>query len=222
MLNLLQALDITVPPRTKERKKGHAECSAIAQLLSALSMTGDICCPIELRWRDRPDFLLLMGNTSIGIEHTRAVTQNEAYKDAIREEGYGPNVYWATHAEPGGRTKKRDELILEIEANIPGNGWVGDAMEQEWAKGVLYFARSKLKKLPNIGFDRFDEDWLLIEDNLGLPGYNRARALRIAWPLLKGNGILVDYRRVFVLSGTHACEFRPDGSRVLETNYIWK
>src|SRR3989344_3455149 len=101
LVSALQKIDIRVPGRTEGRTKEHTERYAVAHLLNTLLKSHRIQYPFSLAHRDRPDFLLSMGDHQIGIEHTEAVPQNEAHKMALREKGYGFSVYNVAHVALG-------------------------------------------------------------------------------------------------------------------------
>jgi len=73
---------------------------------------------------------------------------------------------------------------LRADARAVG-GWVGDAPEREWALFIKGVVESKLAKLAQDGFEKADENWLSIYDNLPLPNVHLARAIEMLMPLLK-------------------------------------
>ncbi len=221
LLERLASLETVVPARSKGRTKDHTERYAVAHLVSTLAKAGEIAYPMVLERRERPDFRLTMGGANFGIEHTEAISQNDAYKDSIRQEGHGPNGYWLSHSAPGERTKKRSELLEEIQADVPGPGWAGDSVEREWAAGMVYFVKTKLTELQKPGFERFDNDWLLIYDNFCLPSVERERASEYLRSLIAESDALSQYERVFVASDARLCEISINGVRVLAINDLW-
>ncbi len=94
----LAELDIDVPPRSEGRRNHHAERYCIAQVLATLPFAR-FSFPLTLTHSDKPDFLLAMPGTDVGIEHTEAVPENIARADFLRQrEGLGPDVYFTPHA----------------------------------------------------------------------------------------------------------------------------
>ena len=127
----LAEINISTPRRSAGRTKDHTERYAIALLLSTLAGKGRISYPLCLTKRERPDFLLTLDTKQIGIEHTEAVSQNEAHETVLREKGEGPDVYFISHHHPGEPKKTAKELKEEIEANDDGKAWCGDSVERE-------------------------------------------------------------------------------------------
>lgn len=91
----LAELDIDVPLRSEGRRNHHAERYCIAPMLATLPVE-QLSFPLTLIHSDKPDFLLAMPSTDVGIEHTEAVPENIARADFLREkEGLGPDVYFS-------------------------------------------------------------------------------------------------------------------------------
>lgn len=74
----LMRADISVPARTTGRKKSHREIYTIGHLLSTLSDRGQFSYPLSVTHRDKPDFLLEMDASKIGVEVTEAISQEYA------------------------------------------------------------------------------------------------------------------------------------------------
>jgi hypothetical protein len=217
----LAVADITVPLRTKGRTNNHTEKYAIAHLLSTLMSTGLVTYPFRLIHRDRPDFLLYMGGARIGVEHVEAISENDAHRKVFRERGHGQQVYFISHNKPGEPRKKANKLIKEIEKNDAGDGWVGDLVEKEWADAMFHFLQQKKEVVRKEGFERFDEDWLLIYDNWCLPALEITDAAQVFHNLITSHGGLQEFKRIFVMSGKHFCEVSRKGMRLHAVNDLW-
>ncbi|KIL05685.1 hypothetical protein QX25_06690 [Stutzerimonas stutzeri] len=85
----LAELDIDVPARSEGRRNHHAERYCIAHLLATLPAER-LSFPLTLVHSDKPDFVLTMSGTEVGIEHTEAVPENVARANFLREKGLGP------------------------------------------------------------------------------------------------------------------------------------
>ena len=164
--------DISVPARSEGRTTDDVERWDMAYLLSCLLQAGLLTFPVKLIHRDRPDFLLVMGNKNIGLEHTEAVPQNEARKEFLREKNNGLKTWFISPVSPDEPPKSRQELMREIEENNHGDGWEGSSPEIAWTEAMLHFVRHKLGITRKAGYDRFDENWLLIYNNWSLPALN--------------------------------------------------
>ncbi len=162
----LKSLDSSVPKRSEGRRAEHTERFCIAHLLATLPHAY-ISFPLVVLHEDKPDFVLSMPSCSIGIEHTEAVAENVARAQFLREKGHGPDAYFAPHAVPGEARKTMTELLEEIERDEAGDGWVGDSGEL-WSKAMAHYAERKIAKAAS--FRRYEKNWLLIYDNLFLPG----------------------------------------------------
>ena len=213
LISILTKKDIFVPKRTEGRTKEHTETYAIAYLFSTLACIDLLNYPICLTHRDRPDFLLSCGGRKIGIEHTEVVAQNEAHKAVLRKKGNGPDVYFFGHPQPGESKKKAKELIDEIMVNDGGEGWNGDSVEREWATAMFYSVTQKESAIRKEGFDRFDEDWLLMYDNWWLPGLEIEEAAWMFFNLYKNKQSAKEFDRIFVISGDCVCEISLDKVR---------
>ena len=64
---------------------------------------------------------------------------------------------------------------MASQRHLTGPGWEGDAPEYEWANGIFEAVGTKTKKLLD-HYERYGEDWLLVYDNLHLPGVDLDQA----------------------------------------------
>ena len=221
MEKALAETNIAVPKRTSGRTKEHMERYTIAHLLSMLMKADLITYPVKLIHRDRPDFMLSMGNRRIGIEHTEAISQNEAHKAVLRQRGYGPETWYISRTLPGEPRKQHKKLIKEIKANDPGDGWEGNSPETEWADAMFCFVKDKLNTIKKNGFERFDEDWLLMYDNWTLPAPEVREAAPLFFEAVQQTSALQKFKRIFVMTEQIFCEISAIGFRVYETNDLW-
>lgn len=220
LLKALRETEISVPRRSGGRTKSHVERYSIAKLLSALVGRNHFSYPLSLIRRERPDFLLTMDATRIGIEHTEAISQNAAKKQVLREKGIGPELSFLSHHQPGERKKSAKELIEEIKANNPGTGWAGDSVEREWAEAMSHSIERKAVTLMKAGFERFDDDWLLIYDNWSLPALERHKAAQFLSDLVTENKTLEKFGRIFVITGKFVCEIYDSGGLLYDISNL--
>jgi hypothetical protein len=214
LTSILRHANPIVPTRIKVRTKNQIEQYDMIQLLNTLLKERYVKYPLRLIHRDRPDFLLIMGNQRIGIEHTEAISENEAPKDSLREKGYGCRTFLISPAHPAEPNKKANELIEEIKACMPGDGWDGDSAEIEWATAMLYTGNRKLAIINKTGFERFDEDWLLIWDNWNLPSLDMHKAALFYLRHLHHTIALREFRRIFILRDQVTCEVSTTGIKI--------
>lgn len=196
---------VTVPDRSEGRTTDHTERYCVARLLISLP-SERFQFPLQLEHGDRPDFVLTMAGTKVGIEHTEAVPPNVAHASFLRAKGHGPEIYFTPHAVPGEELKTGAQLIAEIEEDETGDGWCGDSAEHEWAAAMSYVVREKLKKARLEGFTRYDKNWLLIYDNWSLPAVDIHKAMSYLKPLLEADRTHEMFDSIFVLDGRELCE----------------
>lgn len=222
--NMLKSKDISLPRRSEGRNKEHVERYAIAHLLSALMGKDQLSYPLELIQRDRPDFILKINGVQIGIEHTEAVPQNEAHKTVlrVRDKGEGPEVYSISRHQPGELRKTAKELVEEIKADPSGPCWVGDSVEKEWSAAMLYFVKGKIEKLAKEGFEKFEQNWLLIYDNWSLPAPDREKAANFLLPKIRECNSFANFDSVYIITGNFIYNFSNTGIVQHEINDLWK
>ena len=178
LFGVLAGVDIYVPARTKGRKTTHAETWTICRLLATLAEAERVAFPVALAHRDRPDFLLGAGGVSIGVEVTEAISPQYAAYCALAEREF-PGV-WLEPAHfrwgaPELTVSDMRELLRQ--SQLTSEGWSGDAAEEEWAQFIVSVLDTKLSKLANPKFDKFEQNWLSIYDNLPLPNVHLAKAI---------------------------------------------
>ncbi|MDH5728653.1 MAG: hypothetical protein OEZ58_06660 [Gammaproteobacteria bacterium] len=219
--NVLRSVDISVPRRSEGRTKEHTERYAIAHMLSALMGKDQLTYPLELIQRERPDFLLKGDEIQIGIEHTEAVPQNEAHKTVLRDKVDGPDVHFILHHQPGEAKKPAKELIEEIQANQSGPGWEGDSVEREWSEAMLHFINRKIEASTREGFEKFEQNWLLIYDNWSLPALDREKARRFLLPRIIESTCFDSFDFVYIITGNIVLAFSNSGVVQHEINNLW-
>jgi hypothetical protein len=165
---------------------------------------------------------MTLGGTHIGVEHTEAVPQNKAHSTVLREAGYGPKVHFLSKHRPGEAKQTAAELISKIEANDSGGGWIGDSVEREWMDAMCHFISLKLEKLTSSGFERFDQDWLLIYDNWSLPALDREAAVPLLCERAGEEGALREFNSIFILTGPQLCELSNEGWSLRDINDLWR
>lgn len=204
---LLAQLDIAVPLRSEGRDTKVVERYAIAHLLATLP-ANRFDFPLAVFHRDKPDIVIQTASCTIGVEYTEAVPENLAHADVLRERTGGPDTYWAGHHTPGEPKKTAKRLLRDIQANEPGDGWYGRQVEAEWVAAMAYCAESKIQKAAAADFDLFDENWLLIYDNWGLPNVDYGQAAPTLLAQLETLSAFSTYASIFVFNSSHLLEFR--------------
>lgn len=201
----LGKIDISVPKRSDGRKSEHTERYTIVNLLRSMRCN-EVDFPLSLSHRDKPDFLLTMSASEVGIEHTEAVPQNEAQAMRLHEEGHGKDTYLISHRSPSEKRINRRQLIKNIEENTETDGWAGDAPEKEWAAAMVCSAEKKIQAIRKPGFDRFSENWLLIYDNWPLPSVDLIRSSKLLQQSLARGEAFQEFNVVFVINEHSLCK----------------
>ena len=182
----LRKVDLSVPPRTNGRTTHHTETWAICRLLSTLANRGRLSFPVSVTHRDRPDFLIEAGNTKVGVEVTEAISKQYASYCALAEREFPDIFLEPAHFRWGARSLTVEEMrALLREGQQTSDGWAGDRPEQEWALFIQSVVDIKLTKLSRPNFAIFEQNWLLVYDNLPLPNIHLGNAIAFLRPLLQ-------------------------------------
>ena len=188
----------------KDENRINDEVISVSWLLLTCQKLGSLQYPLRLTKRESPDFLLELPNGhKIGIEHTRAVLRREAQKESFRRDKYPEtrkSPYFMTH------DSNRRDLEAEIRENKPGHGYVADKAELQWASDILAGAiQPKCSISEKESFEHFDEDWLLVQCQFGLPVIGQESfdlALRFLQALVFHARVYESFPKVFVISGS--------------------
>jgi hypothetical protein len=182
----LRGIDISMPLRTEGRTKDHTETWIICRLLATLSESNCFCFPLSLEHRERPDFLLFIGPTQVGVEVTESVSEQYVAYSKLAEREF-PDVWLQPgHFRFGAPKITVDQMrFLLGQTQFTSPPWEGDSPEREWASKIYSVIDSKLTKLEKPDFSKFDENWLAIYDNLPLPYIELDKALRFLHPMLE-------------------------------------
>jgi hypothetical protein len=182
LMRRLAEVDISVPLRSQGRTKDHCERWSICRWLSTYP---NFSFPIKLTHRDKPDFLLKTSDLEIGIEHTEAIPQDYAHASAISEKSENDTVVDMSLFK-WGQKKKQDEIYkIANMTKLTGPGWEGDSPEIEWAQAIFDITRNKTNLLRKDEFQKYEENTLLVYDNLPLPYIDYSRATSFLREALK-------------------------------------
>lgn len=190
LTSALRNIDISVPSRIEGRKTHHTETYIVCRLLSTLAGANQLAFPISVSPRDppndRPDVFMRTRNAQIGLEITEAIPQQFAALCALAEQEFPDRWFPADLFPWGAGSLTKDEMRALLRQNAPAaSGWIDDTPEREWALFMQKVVEIKRTKLAQPGFDKFEQNWLCIYDNLPLPNVHLARAIEILKQLLK-------------------------------------
>ncbi|NUY03546.1 hypothetical protein [Paraburkholderia youngii] len=162
--------------RTEGRTTEDTELWTICRLLATLNQQGRLHFPLKIEHGDRPDFELVQGNNSTGIEITEAISQSYSACLALAERIKPDAVIDMSLFRPDSPRKTTQELREIIAASsLTGSGWPGSLAEEDWATFIAGDISGKHAKL--VGYRQFPVNWLAIYDNLPLPNVNLADAI---------------------------------------------
>lgn len=198
LLTQLRRIDITVSPRAGGRTKEQVERSSTCRFLATYADTGLLDYPVHVTPRDRPDVLLTHAFAKVGIEITEAIPADWAKVSALHTQRNYINPIPYPRFILGEESRSTEELDLIARGGHVGTAWGGDSPEREWAEAMHYFTQEKIKKLNKQGFDRFDQDWLLIYDNWPVPGIDEHLAASYFCKRLAAESSSIPFQSVFV------------------------
>ena len=220
----LRKVDLSVPPRTNGRTTHHTETWAICRLISTLANRDRLSFPVSVTHRDRPDFLIEAGNTKVGVEVTEAVSKQYAAYCALAEREF-PNIFLEpAHFRWGAPSLTVEEMrALLREGQQTSDGWAGDRPEQEWALFIQSVVDIKLTKLSRPKFAIFDQNWLLVYDNLPLPSIHLGNAIAFLRPLLQDRWSRVPgFDVLFVEHGPVIAQITGNNTDHLVLHDLWE
>ncbi len=168
----LRDINPQVPRRTEGRRTEDCETWVSCHFLTAISKTDLLGYPLCIMSRDKPDLTLSSPSERTGIELTEAVSSNQARVDAYSEHNDIEELIhvplYPAPLYPAGEEKFSQQRIENIARNQDPRQLyplMGDRIERNWVKVMLYFARKKVEKFTKPGFEKYDRNWLLIYDN---------------------------------------------------------
>ena len=220
LIETLRQIDISVPPRTAGRKTEHCERWAICRFLATFAETENINFPLCVYHRDRPDFLMQIGGSSIGVEFTEAVSENSAAIDAYREHNGIDGPFPMVHHHPEDKRLRGSKLAEAAGTREFGPAWAGNASEREWVEAMRAFIKRKVDRSHEPGFDKFSTNWLLIYDCWSVPALKRDLATKMLFESLT-EADFGNFHTVFIESSDFIWAFRPDAYEALPIHDLW-
>lgn len=202
LISQIRANPISVSPRGQGRTKLETEPWIAQHIVPALVSAALLEYPLELEPNDRPDLILRMPSGAVGIEITEIVPPVYALALAIRNQYYVGAVVdrslfcWGASFTP--------QQIHDHFSNQPqcftGNGWVGDKVEQEWARATESAVVKKLERLNAPGFKLYPRNWLAAYASSPGPALDHEHAAGLVTLQPPATGTHC-FEKVLVLSG---------------------
>jgi len=224
MLRVLRSTEIAVPARTAGRATAHTERWVGCRLLATLAELDRFLFPVKVKHRDRPDLLIEGQGKSIGIEITEAIPEEFAAYSAMAErqpKGAFLDLTPFRLGAPSVSTNEMREMLSK--GTMSSGGWTENDPEKEWAQQIAETVRKKQKKLMSPEFEKFDENYLSIYDNLPLPSIDlNTSAMYLLGLLVNENREGQGFDRIYVEHGACIVEFCPPDVTVLSLVDLWK
>jgi hypothetical protein len=161
--------------------------------------------PYQIESSDRPDVILRTGTLAIGVEITTSTPQE--YHRARRLHHTDPRLrvraVCVSELRDGPRRRTDKELIQAMTQPIfPPLSH--EQQMHDWIDKVSGIIDTKRTKLNEASFQKFGKNWLFVDDEPGLPGYDFV--FEDAWSLLlnyfgKSHGGAIDFDTIFIHSG---------------------
>ena len=220
----LRKLSIKVPPRGPGRKTEHIERYAICKFLATFAGSSLFEFPLRVENCERPDIVLIMPSGEVGIEIVEAVPENEAAVDALaKKKGYTNIRSIPTHR--AGETKYSRQTRDRIARNqYPMPPAVGDVFERNWADAMIYFYIKKIQSFRKSGFKKFNQNWLLIDDNWrpSPKEEDESIAADFLFREFKNQGGVKVFDRVFVAGYRTMLHFWNESMDSIPVNDLWR
>ena len=186
LLAELKNIDISVFNKADRMDKRNRERRSVLYLLSTMAASGGLEFPLELtpienNGHKSPDYIMKMNGLTVGVEITDAFGDNDYRRDQIFDRS-GDSVGPVVVESPVAKRKNYPELELQIEDSRKSDGCAGDQSERIWANYMFLIVRKKIQRLlKGENYERFDEDWLLVEDWLPISMYGVDRSISIGY-----------------------------------------
>ena len=229
LLGVLRGIDVTVP-RSGANRKEQVERAVICHLLTALANAESLACPLTLVRRERPDFLITAGEMRIGAEVTEAFLDGYRHYVAVAEKEFPDEEFPDLLLEPGhfrwGGPERTPAEVGELsrqllaQDRLTARPYYGNELEQQWAAVIRSKVDGKLDKLKHPEFEKCDENWLAIYDNL--PICDRVKAIALLQPMLSDLWVGAPrFDVIFIQGDTYVLRITPDSSEWLTLNNLW-
>ena len=214
LIEKLREINIAVPRRTEGRTTEDVERSSIVRLLLTYTNENRLEYPLSLVHSDAPDFHLQSGQHSIGIECTESIPEQLAWAQSIFEQEF-PDGFFEPEFFRWGSPKRTREDIIEIltksQNKLHGAGWIGNSVERDWSKWMSECVVAKTEKLNTSKFEAFDQNHLLVYDNLPQASIDLNLATKLLLDelnILWRNDVL-HFNRILIETGDELLDITP-------------
>jgi len=211
-MNMLNSIDTAVQARHEKNSVARKNQAEIFTIVNALKLGQELPIPLPA-WvihSDRPDVVIYSAKTRIGVEIVEAVSETTAAMDCERARlPNAPEFHWAMKQLPGEKKKAAEEIRKLVFSDAPGDGFVGTGAD-EWAAAIAHFVRRKIGTASKPGFQRFEQNWLLVYDNWREPTRDVEKANATLQNLLNDMTAFCTFDLVLVLDDEHLYVFEAE------------
>lgn len=168
------------PDCAKGPTKADVERRTFCRLIATLISKNKLAFPLNVCIRERPDFQLTCGTTTIGVEITQATSENFEKALALQAREFPNGLVEVAQFSRGSPRHSTSQIRSMLRSRVlTSDGWAGDGMEQDWAAFVEAAVRNKLSKLRDAEFQKYDLNWLAIYYNFETLLLDLNHALRL-------------------------------------------
>ncbi len=219
LVEMLSAIDISVPLRSERRTTKHCEQWSICRWLSTIP---NLEFPLTVKHQDKPDFYLKAGKDEYGIECTEAIPQDYAHATAISEKNSDDTVIDMSLFGWGRKMKPKEIHEIANRTKLSGPGWEGDTPEFDWVFAMSEVTKIKTSLLQKQDFKKYSNNCLLIYDNLPRPTIDFSKACSFLRIKLESywNGDLI-FDTIFVQTDDLLMKFSFFGVEKFKTINLW-
>jgi hypothetical protein len=215
---VLEQLNVVVPPRGKQRTTEHCERWALHKALSILHSHNVIRFPVSIEKSEKPDYWIEMSGKTYGVELTEIIHPDYAKVQTLPEAQNDKSVLDSSLFKWGQANRGTKELRqIATKEKLTGRPWMGDSVEREFAKSIADTVVAKRKKLI-AHYKRADVDVLLIHHNQPSPALDYLQGLeytkrKLASHWKQGFKVVavIKYEQLFLFTKLSVTSFQLEG-----------
>lgn len=184
------------------------ERADLQSLLDRLRLIDGIS-PDSIVARERPDFVITIGGSCVGLETTRSVYQEFVRGEKLHAER-GPFMANTTHLKDTSHRRSNDEIHASL-SSIASRWKPHEEYLTDWIEKIEHRLQSKRQNFNQPDFQVFGENWLLIHDSPGLSRDEPTRdeaIQRLRCLLAQPSNVQRDFDAIFIQSDRHWFRWR--------------
>ncbi|MXY91211.1 MAG: hypothetical protein F4Y89_11835 [Gammaproteobacteria bacterium] len=216
----LRERDVSVPLRGMGQTKEHRETWAACRLLETLADSCLLRYPLRVEHTDRPDLIVTLPDSQIGIELVEAIATDQArFTEKINRkyansESSGIEIIATPRFRQSDPQLTKPEMKALVSRTVSSKALnespiMGDAFERDWLEGMIHCIDDKTDKFRKCGFTKKPTNWLQIYDNWR-PHPHEHIVIKMLERELSDSGWKNPFDKVFVLGSRSIWEFGKD------------